>query len=160
MQATRERQMPTKKTSSRQYIDGPSRPFSAIWGVTAPWAHPLWHEYLLELVDLTTPTSKPPVLHMVGATHEFILTAITRETQFNHGLPLSMQAVGKLTPPNYGYQFIAKDNLAALNRIQDLVDRIDARTISPDTDYRHEWDTILFPDAFAMVSVKKKGWIH
>ena len=74
------------KTSSRQYLDVPGRPFSAIWGVTAPWANPLWHEYLLELVDLTTPTSKPPIFHLVDATHEFMLTSITRETRFNHSL--------------------------------------------------------------------------
>ncbi len=148
------------KTSSRQTLEILGKPFSAIWGVTAPWAHPSWNEYLLQLCDLTTPASKPVVLHLKGATHEFILSAITRETKFDHSLPLSTQAVGKLTPPNYGYQFIAKDNLAALNRIQDLVDRIDARTISPDTDFRHQWDTILFPDAFPMVTVKKRGLLH
>ena len=151
--------MPTKK-SSRQTLEAPGKPFSAIWGVTAPWAHPTWNEYLLTLVDLTTPIGKPPILYLKDATHEFALSSITPETHLDHTLPLSKQAVGRITPPNFGYQFIAKDNLAALARIQDLVDRIDARSISPDTDFRHQWDTILFPDAHPMVRVKTTGLLH
>lgn len=133
-------------------INHPANPiFSATWFINAPWAHPLWQQYLLALYDLTTPTTKPPTLHLRDATHEFMLYALDPEHPIAKDAIVPPEQVYKLSPPNFAYQFKAKSNAEAEERIQAVVDGIVARQISPDTDARSFWNNGLFPDAYALV---------
>lgn len=108
------------------------------WLITAPWAHPWWKDYLLALY----PIDHPDCVHFkAGVTHEFILYAL------EDGKLPEIDADGnvlgpfhKLTPANHGYQFRAENNDAAIKRMQEIVDAIDRMQVSPDTDYRSQWD--------------------
>jgi hypothetical protein len=131
--------------------DFPGAPIWGVtWGISAPWAHPIWKQYVAELYDLTTPSPEPPKLYKEGMTHEFVLTAIDPEHKLIENMPITAQKVYRLRPPNMVYQFPAKDNDEAEKRIQGLLDRIKAGTISPDTDFRRMWDA-EFQDGVGLV---------
>jgi hypothetical protein len=119
----------------------PSTPYSAVWYVDAPWAHPLWRQYALFLVDLTTETGTPPLLYAQGVTHEVDVWAVDPK------LPVTdiddRNTAHLLTPQNHGYQFRAESDAAAEARIADLVRRIELRDLSPDTDFIRTWDAIF-----------------
>lgn len=122
----------------------PERPKGMPWAVTwfmdVPWAHPAWRQYALMLYDLTSkhPTGEP-IIYLKGATHEMLLGALSPDTHYNPDVK-PKEPYNFLTPMNHGYQFIAESNEAAEARIQALVDRIEAGTLSPDTDFRYMWD--------------------
>ncbi|RVQ23032.1 hypothetical protein [Sinorhizobium meliloti] len=64
----------------REIIPTQTGVFSAAWIIDAPWAHPVWSQYLLALYDLTTPAPEVgTVVFMPGATHEFVLHALDPE---------------------------------------------------------------------------------
>ena len=128
----------------------PGKAWCASWGITAPWAHPAWSQYVIQLVDLTTEMDKPPILYLPDATHEFLLFAISPDHKLTHDVSLSDQTIHYLHPANYGYQFRASDDAAALKRVQAVVDEIVAERLSPDTDFRSKWN-VLFQDAYPMV---------
>ena len=135
-----------------------SRPMNTTWLFEAPFAHPMWHQYVIALYDLTTPFEPEKLrLKRPGMTHEFLLYAldpdkpiaklpriVDREPEFP--MPL-------LSPPNYAYQFPAADDAAAIDRIQGLVDKIVAKQLSPDTDYRLVWDELFSDGATLMRSI-------
>lgn len=123
------------------------------WGGTiafqAPWAHPVWSEYLLLVYDLDTVIEgmQPSVKHDPSATHEFLLYAIDPTTPIDYSVSLLEQkAVSPLTPPNHGYQFHAESNEIAWARVDGLVDACFRQSspgvfaLSPDSDFRREWD--------------------
>lgn len=126
-----------------------SEPWAASWGITAPWAHPIWSQYVIYLYDLTTPTEKPPVIYLPGATHEFLLYAVDSQHPLDPKKSFATQKIHTLQPGNYGYQMRCADNYAAVDRVQASVDQIAARTLSPDTDFRRAWD-VLFHDCYAL----------
>lgn len=127
-----------------------TRIFNIAWMIDAPWAHPMWNQYVLLMYDLTSdaPTAVKPKIVLEGATHEFFLFAINPEFPVEKDAPIWQQHDGKfnvLQPANYGYQFKAESNEAATARIQQIIDKIVVMELSPDTDFRSYWDTIL-PD--------------
>lgn len=125
--------------------------WGTLWGIDAPWAHPIWSQYALYLYDVTTPVgTAPPVIHLPRATHEFLLYALDPSVRLERDVPISRQRCVRLNPPNYGYQLRAADNDAARDRVQRIVDEIVAERLSPDTDWRSRWDAMM-PDAFPMV---------
>ncbi|QIG66770.1 hypothetical protein EVB27_100 [Rhizobium phage RHph_TM16] len=124
--------------------------FNVAWVIDAPWAHPIWSQYVLWLYDLTSDFEKPPTIHLPGATHEFMLFALDPEHPVPRDQPPSETKFKPLTPANYGYQFVADSNQAAEERIQELVDGIVAKKLSPDTDFRSLWDKLL-PDMHSLV---------
>lgn len=126
------------------FQDVPGRPFGRVWWCHAPWAHPFWHSYLFSLVDLTTPTARPPRIYLPGATHEVMVVAL------DPAFPNTAMPPHTLSPPNHGYQFIADSNEAAERRIVELLDMIDDHRLSPDTDHRRVWDS-LFADGRSLV---------
>ena len=133
------------------------RAWGMTWGINAPGYHPLWHQYLLFLYDLTTPLKQASKIYLPGATHEMILYAVDPDKPLPQPpeklMPENNTSVrfGILTPANYGYQFRASNNATAQQRIQKLVDHIVQGTLSPDTDFRTHWDSVLFPDAYPLV---------
>ena len=56
----------------------------------------------------------------------------------------------RLHPANYAYQFYADDDIAAVERMADIVRRVEERRLSPDTDFRSVWDR-EFKDGYALV---------
>ena len=77
----------------------------AQWVVEAPWAHPLWHSYLLALVHLRPmPDGRPTKLYLIGATHELWLYALNPEH------PREPLIVGK-----NGARYLQPINFAAQN---------------------------------------------
>ena len=122
------------------------KPFGATWLITAPWAHPAWSQYALLLIDLTTPSDRPPVVYLDGATHELLLFALDpSHTATSARAMVEAGPFRPLSPPNHGYQFKAESD-AAVTRLQRIVDDIEGRCLSPDSDFRAAWDA-MFPDA-------------
>lgn len=132
-------------------IDPTSDVFGVTWIINAPWAHPIWHQYWIALYDLTTPhPGGAPTLYLPDATHEFIVYALDPEHPIAKDTPIHEAKCVKLKPPNYGYQFKAESNDAALARVQMIVDGIVADRLSPDTDFRSLWDKLL-ADCYPLV---------
>jgi hypothetical protein len=128
--------------------------FNVAWVINAPWAHPVWSQYVLMLYDLTSISEKhgEPLLHLPDATHEFFLWAIDPDHPIEQKGPLQPEDIHRLTPPNYGYQFKAASHDAAEERLQAIVDGIIAAEINPDTDWRGVWNNALFPDGYPLVT--------
>ena len=125
--------------------------FNCVWVIDAPWAHPLWSQYVVLLYDLTTVQdgAQMPKVVLEGATHEFMVFAVDPSHKIEKDADAwDLGRTGQLRllqPANYGYQFIAESNDAATARIQAIVDQIIGESLSPDTDFRSWWDKIL-PD--------------
>jgi hypothetical protein len=123
--------------------------FGAMWVLTLPWAHPHWSQYVLHLADLTTPLERPPFIARPGMTHEMLLFALDPANLIKKWAP--DLSVCMLLPANQGFQFKADSDDAALARVAELVDRMEARTLSPDTDYDSMWRD-LFQDGVTLKS--------
>ncbi len=89
---------------------------TAMYLVTAPSYHPVWKQYAIVVVDLTTdrPDVGPPTLHFDGATHELLVLAINPADGPVSPIGLCERAKRPapqlyLHPPNVGHQFTATD---------------------------------------------------
>jgi hypothetical protein len=113
------------------------------WIAEAPWAHPIWHSYMLTLMHLRPmPDNRPTQFYLEGATHEMWLYALDPEGKREPvilGAPLGRDTCQPLTPMNFAAQFIAEDDEAAAIRIHDAVRRICEGKLSPDTDFIRHW---------------------
>ena len=116
----------------------PEGVYSKQWWVYAPWAHPLWHSYLIGLADLVTPTKKTPKIYMQGATHEVQVFALHPDQ--NEGYPWPPVP---LIPANHIYQFKAENNEMAELRIEGVIAAIKQQRLSPDTDFVRVWDGVF-----------------
>lgn len=126
------------------------KPFGVTWLITAALAHPVWSQYALLLYDLTTPAEPTPQVYLDGATHEVLLFALDpAHPAVSAKALIEERQFRTLDPPNHGYQFTAKDDVAAVSRLQLIVDEIEARRLSPDTDFRAAWDS-FFRDAHSL----------
>lgn len=112
----------------------------AAWVIHAPWAHPVWHSYILLLLHLRPVAGFPPaVVHQPGATHEFHLYALDPDE------PTGPVVAGDakpaiLTPGNFGAQLIAESDAAAVEKIEaEAIGPIVRHELSPDTDFFSEW---------------------
>lgn len=118
------------------------------WIITAPWAHPWWSQYAAFVHPLVSGMSR----FKPGMTHEFMLYALDPARPPVIDETNTLKSFAPLTPPNMGYQFKAETNDEAVTRIQKLIDRIDAMTLSPDTDFRSStWDPLFLPDGHSLV---------
>ncbi len=120
---------------------------NGVWGglivFSCPWAHPVWSEYFLTVVDLTTPLEGAGAAFLKDpkATHEFLLFAVNPKSPVDFDEPADLEKLPpNLIPANHGYQFTARSNDAAWARVNALVDDCMARMLSPDTDWRSAWD--------------------
>jgi hypothetical protein len=142
---------------------GPGRAFGAVWLVTAAWAHPLWQQYEIALYDLTTETDDgPPILYLEGATHEVVVHALHPDFPLDRlprpgETPNDAEKIHHLIPPNHAYQFVAESDAAAEQRIQEIVDGINAGMVSPDTDFRRDWDFLFRDDGRSLTQSRGSG---
>ena len=102
--------------------------------IDAPWAHPLWSQYILAGYSLDAKS----VRYRGDVTHEVMLHAIDPDHKILHS-PLKEQRLKFLQPANVGYQ-LTTTNDKLVEILDDVVDRIDHKTMSPDTDFRWQWD--------------------
>ena len=116
------------------------------WVITAPWAHPLWHSYILHLIHLRPMgDGRKTLFYVPGATHEMMLFALDPE------YPLEPIVMGQaraqwLRPGNFAAQFISPSDEMARRRIRDTVSLICAAGLNPDTDAISQW-VALYGDA-------------
>lgn len=111
-------------------------PFNAIWLFEAPYAHSLWHQYVVLLVDLTTSYQRDPILYKEDATHEVLCFALSPDYPVIKNADNSKPEGWKyLTPANFAYQIKADDDAAALKFVDDLVKMFIAKQMNPDTDF-------------------------
>lgn len=121
-----------------RYIPGPSSAIG-MWIINAPWAHPLWHSYVMALIHLRHVDGLgPPSIYLQGATHELFLYALSI------GQPLAPVIEGKaipihLEPANYAGQWIAGSDAEAIDKVELAIEEIMRGALSPDTDFRHQW---------------------
>lgn len=113
-----------------------------IWIVEAPWAHPIWHSYAIFLVHLRPMADERATkLYFEGATHEFWLYAyepdIDRRAVIEGKLAPSK---GCMTPLNFAAQIAMDDDPQAIARVEDAIKDICDGKLSPDTDFRRQWD--------------------
>lgn len=105
------------------------------WIISAPWAHPLWHSYSLNLIHLRPlPGYPPPTIYLPGATHEIILHALDPDHKIN-----LEETPRWLSPANFAAQFIEPSDEAAKDRIRQCVFEITRGILSPDTDFTQQW---------------------
>jgi hypothetical protein len=105
------------------------------WIVHAPWAHPVWPNYLLCCISLRAVPGWPPAkINLEGATHEVMLFALDPDS------PPTADAMPKLLhPSNFVGQFIETSDTAANERIKACVQDIVHGKLNPDTDARQQW---------------------
>lgn len=128
------------------------KPFQVTWLIDAPWAHPIWKQYLVVLYDLTTPAPKAPTIYQEGVTHEFMLFAIKPTTRFEGKAPFADTNITTLMPANHAYQFESEGgDVEAEARIDKLMGWIAQKRISPDTDWRAVWDK-EFADGHTLIT--------
>ncbi|RPH72758.1 MAG: hypothetical protein EHM78_02310 [Myxococcaceae bacterium] len=116
------------------------RPFPAsvaLWLIECPWAHPIWHSYVLSLVHLRpAPDEQPIRFYIPGATHEFMIFALNPSKRRNE---IFGGRVNRLDPGNFGAQMVCASDEEAAARIRDTVREIIRGDLSPDTDFTHQW---------------------
>lgn len=126
--------------------------YNVTYLISAPWAHPLWSQYLLcgYNIDVPEANKKRP-----DVTHEIMLWAVGPETKLENGPIYQVQTPKLLQPANMAYQLTTtNEKLVAL--LDSVVERIEAQTLSPDTDFRSMWDKFFITDHNAvtlMVSI-------
>jgi hypothetical protein len=115
---------------------------TAVWVLDAPWAHPVWSQYVVSVADITGPAEDgtQQIHYAEGVTHELVVLACDPAWPVDTACGLKGQEVSLLTPPNHAYQFKAADIDAAVARVQLLVDMIERRHLSPDSDFAASWD--------------------
>jgi hypothetical protein len=120
----------------------------ALWLIEAPWAHPLWHSYVLSLVSLRPVEGQPPpVCYFDGATHEMMLMALDpdepRQPMFDE------MAFEVLMPANFGAQMIVETDAEATAKVAAAVAMIAKGELNPDTDAIAQW-VGLFGDSMML----------
>ncbi|WP_065755248.1 hypothetical protein [Bradyrhizobium paxllaeri] len=124
-----------------------------MWVIEAPWAHPIWHSYLITLVHLRPmPNKPPPIMHLAEATHEFLLYATDPDADREaiiRGQLLPFEAM--LTPVNFGAQLVEVSDDLAMARIVKAIQEICDGRLSPDTDHQRQW-----VDRFGNNMIKKE----
>jgi hypothetical protein len=109
----------------------------AEWVVEAPWAHPVWHSYVLVVIHLRPMPGPAVKLFLDGATHEVWVLALdpdsSREKMITTG------EMVPLRPMNFAAQIIEPSDDAAAARIEKTVRSICDGKLSPDTDFVASW---------------------
>lgn len=124
----------------------------AAWCVEVPWAHPVWHSYILILVHLR-PTKHTPTeakLYFPGATHEFWLWASDPDKPRIEWIS-GAKDPAHLSPMNFGAQLKQSTDGGAIAVMAKTVQDICDGKLSPDTDYLTQWR-----ERFGSATIKKE----
>jgi len=112
---------------------GEENEFRMIFGWRLPASGRTIREGLLMLYSLTPVDGHDPTIYAPGMTHEFTLYEIDPETPIDFDTSLFEQkGLSPLVPAVCGFQFRARETQAAIDRVQDLVDRILRLELPPD----------------------------
>ena len=115
--------------------DGRSK---AIWAWRLPESGHAIREGMLMLYSLNETPGFRPVKFGAGVTHEFCVFEVDPDTPIDFEKSLFEQkGVSPLTPAVVSYQFHARSDSAAVDRMQDLVDRVLALELP--ADIASEW---------------------
>jgi hypothetical protein len=108
-----------------------------MWILHVPWAHPAWEYYVASLIHLRdVPGWRPAIKHSINATHEFTLLAVSpRHPPMQNAVPVA------LMPPNFVGQFEAASDAAAADYVRLRLHEICDGALSPDTDFRSDWQS-------------------
>lgn len=110
-----------------------------IWCVEAPWAHPVWHSYMICLMHLRPlPGARETKIYLDGATHEMWVYALDNQKPRQPFIK-GQADPAVLTPLNFAAQFIEVTDDLALGRIKQAVIDITEGKVSPDTDFTPMW---------------------
>jgi len=127
----------------------------AAWLVEAPWAHPIWHSYIISVIHLRPgPGCPPATIVLADATHEIAVYALDPAAGRQQMLDTGLFKI--LHPVNFVAQMKEESDAAALERAQAAVDLIVAGWLSPDTDFTRDWIT-LFGDNMLNKPVAEVG---
>ena len=109
--------------------------------VSAPWAHPLWSNYLISVITLADkPGVRPATIRKTGATHEIMVIALNPKF-----VPETDGPPHCLFPSNFAGQYIAQDDREAENILIETVKMVVRAELNPDTDFIRSWEN-LFPE--------------
>lgn len=109
------------------------------WIIEAPWAHPIWHSYLLALMHLRPMADRRKTLiYQIGVTHEVHLCALNPEHP-RQPVMEGQEPWRWLEPINFAAQITEPDDAAARARVRRAVEEICGGVLNPDTDYLHQW---------------------
>lgn len=111
----------------------------ASWIIEAPWGHPFWHSYGLQIFHLR-PLPKHDferLIYLEGATHEMQLEAL--DPSASRQIMIGTGEIRGLTPLNFAAQIIAGTDAEAAGRIEQAVKMVLAGKLSPDTDFISQW---------------------
>ena len=119
-------------------------PSLAWWVIEAPWAHPIWHSYLLSLSDLQPRQNVPnAIMYFPAATHEIVLHALDpggrRQPIIRGDGRLGKGTCQPLIPVNFAAQFACLTDQDAETRVANAVRMICDGKLSPDTDFVAQW---------------------
>lgn len=109
------------------------------WIVSAVYAHPFWSHYMVTCIHLRDIDGTKPANKVFDeATHEVLVVALDPEKPY----PLNA-APNIMKPINYAGQWIALNDEEARATVEDCVKGIINGTLSPDTDFRSQWDALF-----------------
>lgn len=110
------------------------------WLVEAPWAHPIWHSYLIFAIHLRVIEGQPiPTILRLGSTHQFWVYAADPNFPRDPAVR-GIDVPRRLEPPNFCAQFgPLDDNGARLFVRQQIIAPIIMGNLNPDTDAVSQW---------------------
>jgi hypothetical protein len=112
----------------------------AIWIMQAPYAHPLWHSYLLVLISLEPIPGTKTMVYKLGATHEFWLAALDPNADVDACLRGdAVASAHMLRPLNFAAQIICRDDADARERMRLVAKDVIDGSLNPDTDFTQQW---------------------
>jgi hypothetical protein len=107
--------------------------FKMIFAWQLPASGRTIREGLLMLYSLTPQDGREPMIYAPGMTHEFTVYEVDPETPIDFERSLFEQKqVSPLVPAVVGFQFRASGSKAAIDRVEDLVNRIVRMELPPD----------------------------
>lgn len=124
------------------------------WVVHAPWAHPLWEYYFVSLIHLRSVAGvQDATKYAPDATHEIGVFAVDPNK-----IPESGETPNYLSPPNFIGQFGRSSDEIAIEYALSCLHEVCDGALSPDTDFRREWES-RFPYLAPRV-VPMTGSVH
>lgn len=119
----------------------------AYWIIRAPQSHPLWWWYSMTIIHLRPIAGvKPAHIEIPGATHELALIALNPEQPVPNLEEMeagNFSSLKHLSPPNLIQQFQVPNDAYAWYLGETAVKAIVDGIISPDTDFRSQWEQAI-----------------